>query len=96
MGFEPTTPISQGKRLAGARTRPLCDPSAVLQYDTINTRFHSIELSVIASLISIVANVILAESSVTGGNREEAELQISEAAKNLGWCVLLLWRPDNR
>ncbi len=27
MGFEPTTPISQGKRLAGARTRPLCDPS---------------------------------------------------------------------
>ena len=27
VGFEPTTPISQGKRLAGARTRPLCDPS---------------------------------------------------------------------
>lgn len=28
VGFEPTTPVSQGKRLAGARTRPLCDPSA--------------------------------------------------------------------
>ncbi len=27
MGFEPTTLITQGKRLAGARTRPLCDPS---------------------------------------------------------------------
>ena len=26
-GFEPSTPVSQGKRLAGARTRPLCDPS---------------------------------------------------------------------
>ena len=29
VGFEPTTPVSQGKRLAGARTRPLCDPSIV-------------------------------------------------------------------
>ncbi len=28
VGFEPTTPISEGKRLAGARTRPLCDPSS--------------------------------------------------------------------
>ena len=27
-GFEPSTPITQSKRLAGARTRPLCDPSA--------------------------------------------------------------------
>ena len=27
MGFEPTTPIARSKRLAGARTRPLCDPS---------------------------------------------------------------------
>ena len=27
MGFEPTTPISRGNRLAGGRTRPLCDPS---------------------------------------------------------------------
>ena len=26
-GFEPGTPISQGNRLAGGRTRPLCDPS---------------------------------------------------------------------
>ena len=30
VGFEPTIPISQDKRLAGARTRPLCDPSLVL------------------------------------------------------------------
>ena len=30
VGFEPTTPIPQGKRLAGARTRPLCDPSLVI------------------------------------------------------------------
>ena len=30
VGFEPTTPVSQGKRLAGARTRPLCDPSSSL------------------------------------------------------------------
>ena len=29
MGFEPTTPVSQGNRLAGGRTRPLCDPSVV-------------------------------------------------------------------
>ena len=29
VGFEPTTPISQGNRLAGGRTRPLCDPSIV-------------------------------------------------------------------
>ena len=28
MGFEPMTPVSQGNRLAGGRTRPLCDPSA--------------------------------------------------------------------
>src|SRR4051812_43476137 len=27
-GFEPSIPVSQNKRLAGARTRPLCDPSA--------------------------------------------------------------------
>ena len=27
-GFEPSTPVTQGKHLAGARTRPLCDPSA--------------------------------------------------------------------
>ena len=27
MGFEPMSPLSQAKRLAGARTRPLCDPS---------------------------------------------------------------------
>ncbi len=29
-GFEPSTPIIRGKRLAGARTRPLCDPSLAL------------------------------------------------------------------
>ena len=27
MGFEPMSPLSQAKHLAGARTRPLCDPS---------------------------------------------------------------------
>ena len=27
VGFEPTTPMTQGTRLAGGRTRPLCDPS---------------------------------------------------------------------
>ena len=27
MGFEPMNPLSRVKRLAGARTRPLCDPS---------------------------------------------------------------------
>ena len=26
-GFEPSTPYKRGKHLAGARTRPLCDPS---------------------------------------------------------------------
>src|SRR5690606_15445624 len=30
VGFEPTTEVSPGKRLAGARTRPLCDLSAVI------------------------------------------------------------------
>ena len=44
MGFEPTTPLSQGKRLAGARTRPLCDPSAIHQYDNTNRHFTSIQL----------------------------------------------------
>ena len=34
VGFEPTTPLSQGKRLAGARTRPLCDPSVARKYIT--------------------------------------------------------------
>ena len=29
VGFEPTIPVSQDKRLAGARTRPLCDPSGM-------------------------------------------------------------------
>ena len=29
VGFEPTIPVSQDKRLAGARTRPLCDPSGI-------------------------------------------------------------------
>ncbi len=33
-GFEPSTPVSQGKHLAGARTRPLCDPSPL--YDKGN------------------------------------------------------------
>ncbi|MBF8264633.1 MAG: hypothetical protein HW384_497 [Dehalococcoidia bacterium] len=27
MGFEPMTHLSAGNRLAGGRTRPLCDPS---------------------------------------------------------------------
>ena len=27
MGFEPMSPLTQAKHLAGARTRPLCDPS---------------------------------------------------------------------
>ena len=31
-GFEPGTPISQGNRLAGGRTRPLCDPSTSHKY----------------------------------------------------------------
>lgn len=26
-GFEPSIPVTRDKRLAGARTRPLCDPS---------------------------------------------------------------------
>ena len=29
MGFEPMTPISRSNRLAGGRTRPLCDPSNI-------------------------------------------------------------------
>jgi hypothetical protein len=29
--FELSTQLSSGKRLAGARTRPLCDPSACLR-----------------------------------------------------------------
>ena len=29
-GFEPSIPITRDKRLAGARTRPLCDPSGGL------------------------------------------------------------------
>ena len=40
VGFEPTTPISQGKRLAGARTRPLCDPSVL--HETIYILCHRV------------------------------------------------------
>ncbi len=32
-GFEPSTDVTTGKRLAGARTRPLCDPSGVYSTD---------------------------------------------------------------
>ena len=32
MGFEPMGAISHPKRLAGARTRPLCDPSGTPHY----------------------------------------------------------------
>jgi hypothetical protein len=37
MGFEPMTPISRSNRLAGGRTRPLCDPSSgnLGQYSTV-------------------------------------------------------------
>jgi hypothetical protein len=37
MGFEPMTPISRSNRLAGGRTRPLCDPSSwqLVQYNTV-------------------------------------------------------------
>ncbi len=43
MGFEPMSPFSQTKRLAGARTRPLCDPSSAVYmlsngYVTSNSR----------------------------------------------------------
>jgi hypothetical protein len=47
MGFEPMTPISRSNRLAGGRTRPLCDPSGerLGQYITVflllSTKFWS-------------------------------------------------------
>src|SRR5688572_2305706 len=31
-GFEPWIPVTQDNRLAGGRTRPLCDPSAGLHH----------------------------------------------------------------
>ena len=34
-GFEPSTPISQGNRLAGGRTKPLCDPSVSTPQPTV-------------------------------------------------------------
>jgi probable rRNA maturation factor len=51
MGFEPMTPISRSNRLAGGRTRPLCDPSSehLGQYSTVflllSTGFRSSALS---------------------------------------------------
>ena len=41
VGFEPTTPISQGNRLAGGRTRPLCDPS-IGEKDSFTATYYSI------------------------------------------------------
>ena len=35
-GFEPARGISPPKRLAGARTRPLCDPSNITKYSRAN------------------------------------------------------------
>jgi hypothetical protein len=43
VGFEPTTPITQGKHLAGARTRPLCDPSIALSQCSAHV-YYSITL----------------------------------------------------
>lgn len=34
-GFEPSIPVTRDKRLAGARTRPLCDPSEDPQFITM-------------------------------------------------------------
>ena len=48
MGFEPMTPVSRGNRLAGGRTRPLCDPSiwnnqadGVMQYSIVSIAVSS-------------------------------------------------------
>ena len=46
MGFEPMSPLSQAKRLAGARTRPLCDPSLAVfmlsnDLESSNTHFSA-------------------------------------------------------
>ena len=45
MGFEPMTPETQGNRLAGGRTRPLCDPSKV-KHD-----YYKIALNIIIILL---------------------------------------------
>ena len=37
-GFEPAIPVSQDKRLAGARTRPLCDPSQIRMFNIADWR----------------------------------------------------------
>ena len=49
VGFEPTTEVSPGKRLAGARTRPLCDPSHD-HYRVPSCFFQSLGLTLIGKL----------------------------------------------
>ena len=44
-GFEPSTPVSQGKHLAGARTRPLCDPSPIRQSSAFMSYFVYLTIS---------------------------------------------------
>jgi probable rRNA maturation factor len=48
MGFEPMTPVSRGNRLAGGRTRPLCDPSNG-SVGLISAMQYSIERTVVSS-----------------------------------------------
>ena len=40
MGFEPMRELSPPKRLAGARTRPLCDPSTALNEQYTREAYH--------------------------------------------------------
>ena len=47
MGFEPMRGISPPKRLAGARTRPLCDPST--NADIIKTNIFGASLRFVKS-----------------------------------------------
>ena len=56
MGFEPTTPVPQGKRLAGARTRPLCDPSLVFVYNYYSTTLY---LAQILFEVEVIGNLSL-------------------------------------
>ena len=50
VGFEPTTPVSQGNRLAGGRTRPLCDPSKQDRNVNNLTRFYYITIPFFAQI----------------------------------------------
>ena len=88
MGFEPTTPISQGKRLAGARTRPLCDPSLYKHQFYYITRLYFAQIPACVIIIAVEINVLLEERVGEGLD--------ADWAKSIAEKALLAQNVDSR